>query len=173
MTLRKLTAIQSDGVMNKVKGVTVLELLVTTMLISITMNMGYEGYFLFQKQVGIFQDNSEDVERTLLLGYLLKKDVLQANVIVMSNSGFNVIMENNDVNYQVSDGTIIRSYQTVSDTFWFDDTTLELRFEGIPTVENEPVDEVVLMAELNEQQFPFNYNKQYSIEQLMTWSNGD
>ena len=93
--------------------------------------------------------------------------------LIAGNEQLIAIRDKRTINYEVGDEWIIRSYDTISDTFRFDEVSIEVSFEGQPALNNEIVDCVSITATVNEQELPYSYSKHYSVQQLIENSNGN
>lgn len=105
---------------NKVKAFTVLEALISLMLISIIIGLIYSLFTVVGRQMTLYEKENNEVVEYNLFNNVIKRDIERSNNYkILDNKVFLLDYLDNSITYHIYNGLIIRSNQVKIDTFNF------------------------------------------------------
>lgn len=159
--------------MNRLLGTTILEALLTTVILSMVIAIGSLVWPMVNHQIRTFQKGREDVNAILNLSGRLKQDVLQCSEISLLDNGFSVKFENGLVTYSIDEQSVIRGYRTIADTCLFDNVEFTAFFCGVEVFEPQsPIDRISIVATWNDHSLAYIYRKEYDAVYLTQLDHG-
>lgn len=153
--------------MNKIKAVTILELMVVMFISMLVLGIAYQGYMLFFKQFSSFKNSSDKIAEVVLFDRLITGDLNDCKKVVRNEQGVECIYPDKVIQYQFADTYILRKRIAKTDTFYFDLENIAISFRGEPSHTGLLVDELVFTDKKNERLKTFHYIKLYAADVMV------
>ena len=102
--------------MKKVKAFTIIEIGIAMLLSAVLILMCYKAYNIIDKEIFFISSKANKNLEELTLRKLITRDVLEANKVIITRSGFKCLDTSFTADYFFEDSLLIRS-NTHSDTF--------------------------------------------------------
>lgn len=153
----------------KLKGFTVMEVMITLILTGIVVSFGYLSFQMFSGYSSRISDISEKLSQTAVFDNLLKHDIVNARTVTIESGGSNIVItQNNDkiITYSIETDAVIRVQTGVEERFEVEVKSAEFMFDGQP-VTSGFIDECNFTVLYNEKPINFTYTKQYSAATYM------
>lgn len=158
--------------MRKLRAFTLLELLFVMILTTIILGMGYFAFSTAVKQMYVYKENSKKIAEKFLFTTFLQRDFMEAASVFKSSDTlvFSNAM-NERLQYFFSDEYIVRSTNSVEDTFFYKTQNKNEKFLDMPVdVSNGLVDEIYFEIINNNEQFEiFHAVKSYGADALIEY----
>lgn len=104
--------------MNKIKAITVLEIVVSMLISSLVIIMAYAGLDVFNESIRLFKNRNYEYSQLLLIGNLMHKDIEDSERVIKMNNGIQCFIQGSDVQYDFEDQYILRTKGSLTDTFY-------------------------------------------------------
>lgn len=153
--------------MNKIKAVTILELMVVMLISMLVLGIAYQGYMLFFKQFSVFKDSSDKIAEVVLFDRLITGDFNDCKTVVRNEQGVECIFPDKVIQYHFADAYILRKRIAQTDTFYFNLENITFNFRDEPSHTGLLVDELVFTDKKNERHKTFHYIKLYAADVMV------
>lgn len=163
-------SLKSRLLQQKLKAVTILELVIVMTVTSLLVFIGYTGFRIVQQQFQHYKQMGEDLVDMERLNTLLKRDFFEAKEILSVENGIEVIysQDGQQIGYYFDWEYIVRSSEASIDTFDYWTDSLQVFFMGSPQMSlQQPIDRLSLQIGDSLQRIYFHYQKEYAPDYLM------
>ena len=156
-----------------IKAFTLLELLVVLIISTIVIGLGSSVFQITNNFFLDYKTINKSISDASLLNALLSRDVLSAKIVIRKLNGFETINPHSEsISYLFSEKYIIRSQNSMCDTFYFSAKNISFKFNGEDKQEiNEPFDEIYFETGILKRNEQFHYVKKYDNCALMDFEN--
>ncbi|HEY9000687.1 MAG TPA: prepilin-type N-terminal cleavage/methylation domain-containing protein [Mucilaginibacter sp.] len=160
-------------IINRVKGFTIMEVIVAMLIGALLVGLTYESYQIISKFYRTFHAKNEEMASLERLDGLLSKDFATSLLIKKSDAQEVVFQRWQDsVRYQFSTDYVLR-VSTITDTFRFKSTIPVTTFEDMPvdispaSAEAGRIDALSFDVTVENKLIPMRYHKTYSSVNLI------
>jgi prepilin-type N-terminal cleavage/methylation domain-containing protein len=154
--------------MNKVKGYTVIEMLVVMLISAISIGVTYTTYRIFARQYLTYKHNSEDIAQYVLLDRLLSTDFLKSDKVLKTGDGLLIQLKLREVRYEFGEEYILRRDQSLVDTFKIQPTGVSYWWDGQEQhVPDRLVDQLKFESTYKEEKLDYVFLKKYGADAWM------
>ncbi|MGV8879432.1 MAG: PulJ/GspJ family protein [Sphingobacteriaceae bacterium] len=168
----------------QVSAFTMMEVTVSMLVSAIVITVTFTAYRIISNSYEHFSNQSRAFGVLIRLDEWLKKDFLQAEIVLQTRDGIIILKDGAEIRYRFFPGEIIRD-GVVSDTFqlavpaWFgyfegmavsglsDSEKAEVVLQDISKNEAARIDRLDLTIRFRDENVPYSYHKMYSSHNLM------
>ena len=159
------------------KAFTLIEMVVVMLLSSVVMGIVVSSYQIINKQLLFFRKGSSELLEQARLKTLIGKDFIKSDKIYSISNGINCINGTDTIAYSFNENEIIRSFQTVLDTFHINVTeSIIILLYDWDATKYPLISDLILSVTHKKKERNFHYNKTYGADVLMAYkkaNNGD
>ncbi len=162
--------------MKKLRAFTLLELLFVMILTTIIIGIGYLTFNISTKQLHSYRENSKKISEIFLVTMLLNKDFTEAKSVLKANDSLILTGDgNSSLQYFFTEEYIVRSANSVTDTFYYKTQNRSEKFLDKPADVNRGlVDEIYFEIKTDDERAEiFHAVKAYSAAALMLQEDKD
>lgn len=150
----------------RVKGFTILELLIALVISGLVIGLIYSAYLMFFLYQQKYKDIGQQTTDKVRLHSLLQQDFFEATKVQYENDQLICQKKHRQqVIYELHHDQIIRWFQQIKDTFLIIPTEIEYQTLNEANQEKLVTDFQFITVEKNIR-YPFFYHKTYSFEEL-------
>jgi type II secretory pathway component PulJ len=156
----------------RLKAFTIMEVTIVMLIASIVIGMTYSIYMIVVRSYSAFNIKNTQMATLLRLDELLKKDFMQADIILKEQDGIVLKSNNKQVSYIISPEQVIRTCVAI-DTFTIKEQVLTTSFEAQPVTqlldgeEQNRIDDMELTLLFENEKIIYHYHKWYSSVNLI------
>jgi hypothetical protein len=152
--------------MKRIASFTIIELVITMMITTIIISIGYYAYFLFNTQFKQYHSKSSAINEFNLLKTALQHDITIANRVndTIDDNHFVIGYGDSLIYYTVAEKYTIRNIADERDTFFLDGIVSSIEYEN-PQL--KLIKAISLRIKVNGTDILLPVNKQYTAKELM------
>ena len=155
--------------MKKVKGFTLVELLVAMVIGSLLLGLGYGTMTLLRSQLEEYRSTTDKISDEIKFITLLEKEIYTADKLLKVSNNSIQLTSKEEIIYSWNNNAVVRTTALSSDTFYvaIDNTTF--RFENSEVLTDATlIDELQLKCGVNGNKNEFIFSKQYSAHTFVS-----
>ena len=157
--------------MKKVKGLTLMEVLVAMIIGAIVITAAGFAFEIFVNKTISFKKINKTTANIQRLSTLLTIDILNANIISKneSNNSFKINCSDKELTYEINSTYTLRLYRDEKDTFFLKNESVEFSYiqDSIGITNSTYINKIVLNYILDGEKEVCIFNKQYDADKLM------
>jgi|GEM_PF-5014498 len=157
--------------MKKVKGLTLMEVLVAMIIGAIVITAAGFAFEIFVNKTISFKKINKTTANIQRLSTLLTIDVLNADIILKneSDNSFKINCSGKELTYEINPTYTLRLYRDEKDTFFLKNESVEFLYiqDTSGTANSTYINKIVLNYILDGEKEVCIFNKQYDADKLM------
>ena len=146
---------------------TLMELMVGMVVSLIVGSAAFMGYLLLFRQFEMYRLESVQTEKMAELSALLREDIYKAEWMEKKDDTLLLLVNKRSCLYSWDEEKIVRETNWRKDTFEIRLLEYHMSWKMNPLFQNGKIDRLSLTFEMNEQQFPVVFYKNYAADVLM------
>ncbi|MFI5161256.1 MAG: type II secretion system protein J [Sphingobacteriales bacterium] len=150
----------------KIKGFTIMEVVVTMLIAGLLIGITYTSYSIVYKSYLSFKTKNDATAVLVNLDHVLKRDFDKASIVLKNEDGVILKTDTSQIKYQIGPDFIIR-ISAKNDTFKVQTGDVRTKFENVPVIEQTRIDELTFSLVFKDGNIPCRYNKLYSSVNLI------
>lgn len=149
--------------MNKLKSYTIIELLISMMVISIIVYISYSFFSLFTKQFDFFRNTEDTFLEFSFFKKTLQNDFFQAKQIEATNNNIQLVFHDKKVEYSIKEDLVYRIEKSI-DSFSVNISNVKTLYKN---KDINLVTDLILEAELYNTKTTIFMSKSYGVDILV------
>ena len=152
---------------HKVPAFTLMEVTIAMLIAAIAIAVTYTAYRIVSGTYINYTKKQDHVATFSLADQLMKKDFLQADQILRTQDGLDMLSPGALISYQFKDSLMLREQHSLeTDTFKLQVKAPRFSFENQDVAEGAAVDQFDFQTLLEGEVIPLSYKKTYSAQSL-------
>jgi prepilin-type N-terminal cleavage/methylation domain-containing protein len=152
----------------RLKGFTILEILIAMVLFGIITGLGSSSYLFVSKQFLDYKKTDDVVKAGLTLEALLSRDFTESYSVKNTNEDLTCFYTEKDpVLYKLKAEYIIRIQQNQPDTFKIPALNIKMALDNKPTEKNSLINLLSFTTKISGKDMQLNFSKLYGADLLM------
>jgi len=152
----------------RLKGFTILEILIAMVLFGIITGLGSSAYLFVHKQFLAYKKSDEAIKMSLTLETLMNRDFTECYSVKNTNTGLLCFyVDKNYVAYKLNSEYITRTQENQPDTFKISVSNIQMYLDNEPIVYNSLINQLSFNTTIAGKDMQLNFTKRYGADLLM------
>jgi prepilin-type N-terminal cleavage/methylation domain-containing protein len=154
--------------MSRLKGYTVMELIVVMVLSAIVVSIAYTSFDIISKQYLRYKKSHEEISKILMFDLVLTKDFKNSVFVSLDDDGIVCNYSDRKINYQIDEHFVVRQENDVLDTFKVRVTDFQSDFSGIRVTDpGQLINHFEFVQQYDDADYLYAYQKEYAADFLI------
>ncbi len=152
----------------RLKGFTILEILISMVLFGVITGLGSSAYLFVQKQFLDYKKSDDVIKTSLTLETLMDRDFTECYSVKNTNTGLLCFyIDKSPVEYKLKPEYIIRLQQNQPDTFNMSALNIQMALDDKPIIYNTLINQLSFDTKIAGKYLQLNFTKRYGADLLM------